>query len=219
MEQKNFTLVELLVVIAIIAILAGLLLPALQSAKERGRSINCISQLKQVATGFISYMDSNHERFPPYYNNTKTWVMLIEPNVSKKIFYCQSYLSTVKKNSIYTTVGESMQISYGYNYLYLGTKAERGSDTDINMSAALVQVKQPSSTVLCGDSYNYHDQIGTYKITPRVSSSSGWADIHDRHENSANIVWVDGHCSNHKNAKYATIQADGLYEKYFKCYK
>ena len=64
-KSLHFTLIELLVVIAIIAILAAILLPALNSARERGRSAACVNNLKQQATALNFYADASSDYLPP----------------------------------------------------------------------------------------------------------------------------------------------------------
>ena len=93
LPPSAFTLVELLVVITIISMLMGLLLPAVQSAREAGRRATCMNSQKQLATGMMTY-ESSHRYFPGYANwiganhtIPGSWVVALLPMLEKQDMY------------------------------------------------------------------------------------------------------------------------------------
>ena len=147
-RRAGFTLVEMLVVISIIAILAALLMPALQRALAVARSATCQNNQRQTCIAVTAYADSNNNYFPV--GNGPRWTASVCPyaNNSYGIFYCPADKRTP---SDYINLGNNYT-SIGYNFYTLGTSSIDGVTTS-PWSIRTAQVKHPGQMIVVTDSY------------------------------------------------------------------
>ena len=206
-RKKHFTLIELLIVIAIIAILAGMLLPALNKARQTAQQISCTSMLKQIGTACLQYSHDNSDyvtpAIKPYPNSTSAtqnpdyWSyytpslrgLWLDPYLPLKPythigaegspFLCPRYASQ-------SPAERGRGFGYAMNATFIG---KDGSDYKHSAFRKLSKLPYPSILIYITESCDYP----VCSATSVDETASGRSKLQFRHNNGLNVLYPDGH--------------------------
>ena len=223
-KTSGFTLIELLVVVAIIAILAGLLLPALASAKAKSRQTKCISNMRQIGLAMVMYADDFNGKPPTTtHNNLSTnasWINLLKPYAGKvdQIRICPADARGTERLTNNAT-------SYIINDLVSGDVVLDPFGNALEASTRLDKLPDPSGTMIM---FEVSDLFGASLFNDHTHARGWllgwervWRDIQpdrhrtgpaapDRTRGSADYLFADCHVENIKASKLKQLIDQGI---------
>lgn len=232
-KSLNFTMIELLVTIAIIAILAALLLPTLNQARESARRTQCLNQLKTLGTAVNLYTDDHGGYYPYALDNTTTptanWTVLTVPYISTIPDWMTArnslsltpsrperyklWASYICPSQRYRSWGEynsglgSFQGNYVVNAALLHMNA---TTTPTESRTRIGMTKNPSRNGLLWDGIGPNSSSCTATMLSHVTRGAGQI-TGEPHSHTTNAVFQDGHGENNRMNPSLPFAAQGTW--------